>query len=184
MKELILEEEASQKEGLQYLLYKTYYKDVFRTAYYIVKDKETAKEITHEAYLRSFQRLHTLKDMDKFKAWICTIAANLSKDYIEKYSRINIVEDVETLYPFTSSAEDIVIEQIWKKEVINKVRNLLDEIDPASKEILVLRYYHQLSYEMISSQLSLKLGTVKANIHRAKSKISNLLKKEGDIHGN
>ena len=167
------------KEDIQYLMYKLYYKDVYRTVYYITRDKELSKDLTNEAYLKAYCKLETLDDINNFKQWICVIAANLAKNHIRKQSKILSYYPMETLES-THTTEDIVIESIGKEDIKERVRTALKQLSPNAKEIIILRYYHNLTYEELEKTLLLKKGTVKSRLKRAKDNLYNLLNLKGE----
>lgn len=166
-------------EEFQYLMYKLYYKDVFRTVYYITKDKELSKELTNEAYLKAYNKLETLNDINKFKQWVCVISANLAKNHIRKNNKFVSSYPMETLED-DKITEDIVLESIEKEETKETVQKALNQLDPDSKEIITLRYYHDLNYEELAKSLCLKKGTIKSRLNRAKNKLYNILKLVGE----
>ncbi|WP_207727104.1 RNA polymerase sigma factor [Anaerosolibacter carboniphilus] len=183
MEESVLSHKNYSELEYQHLLYKTYYRDVFRSVYYIVHSIDTAEELTNEAFLKAFQKMNTLNDSDKFKQWICVIATNLAKNYLKKNNRIALTEDIETVLQVSEQQFDIVSMEIEKEEERKIVRDILDKMNPEAKQIIMLRYYNDLSYQSISDELNMKMGTVKAKINRAKKQIHDLLVKEGVNHG-
>lgn len=84
----IIRKRETLTEDHKHILYKTYYKSVFKTIYYFTKDKEISKELTNEAYIIAFEKYDTLKDIEKFKSWICSIGLNLARNYMNKNDRI------------------------------------------------------------------------------------------------
>lgn len=166
-------------EDVQYLMYKLYYRDVYRTVYYLTKDKELSQDLTNEAYLKAYNKLETLDDINKFKQWICVIVSNLAKNHIRKHSKILFFYPMETLED-DHNTEDIVIESMAKEEQKKKLRKCLEQLDPDAKEIITLRYYHNLTYEEVAKTLSLKKGTVKSRLKRAKDKLFKLFNSEGE----
>jgi len=166
-------------EDIQYLMYKLYYRDVYRTVYYLTKDKELSQDLTNEAYIKAYDKLETLDDINKFKQWICVIASNLAKNYIRKHSKLISFYLMDTLED-NHVTEDIVIDSILKEEQKNKLKKSLEQLDPDAKEIITLRYYHNLTYEELEKTLSLKKGTVKSRLKRAKDKLCNLFNTEGE----
>jgi len=166
-------------EDIQYLMYKLYYRDVYKTVFYLTKDKELSQDITNEAYLKAYNKLETLDDIKKFKQWICVIALNLAKNHIRKHSKLISFYNMDTLED-DNITEDIVIDNILKEEQKDKLRKSLEQLDPDAKEIIILRYYHNLTYEEVAKMLSLKKGTVKSRLSRAKDKLYNLFNSEGE----
>ncbi|WP_072725901.1 RNA polymerase sigma factor [Tepidibacter thalassicus] len=164
----------------KYILYKTYYKSVFRTIYYFTRDKEISKELTNEAYIKAFENYESLNEIDKFKSWICTIGLNLAKNYVNKNKKITLISNTEMLNLQTERIEDKIIESIQKENLRKKVRSIISKLDIKYREIIFLRYYDELSYNDISKKLNLNINTVKSRLNRAKEKIHNLIKLEGE----
>ncbi len=166
-------------------LYKKYYKPVFRTAYYCIKNKEIAKELTNEAFIIAFEKFNTLKDISNFKSWICVIALNLTKEYIKKNSKLYFIEDYDNLNLKSDNLENEIIEKIDNQEKLNKVKYALNKINQHHKEIIILRYYENMSYIEIADKLNISVGTVKSRLNRSKKEINNQIKRleeEGVYH--
>ncbi|MBF8984621.1 RNA polymerase sigma factor [Lutibacter sp. B2] len=170
---------SSLSNDQKHILYKSYYKDVFKTIYYFTKDKEISKELTNEAYIKAFEKYDNLDEIDKFKPWICRIGLNLAKNHVTRNNRITLVEDTESLNLISGNMEDEVIDKIQKKHIRQKVRSTISKLDIKYKEVIFMRYYNELSYNDISEKLDLNINTVKSRVNRAKEKLYNLLKMEG-----
>jgi RNA polymerase sigma-70 factor (ECF subfamily) len=155
----------------QEMLYSLYYKNVYYTVYRFCRDYELAKELTNEAFLMAFQKISMLKDMDKFKGWICSIALNLTRDYIRKNHRVSPVASIEQWAQPSRTIEEEVVE----KFEFNQVKEAIDGLDSHYQKVIILRYYHDLPYNDIAKRLNLSCGTVKTRIHRAKNKLYHLL---------
>ncbi|SNT13977.1 RNA polymerase, sigma subunit, ECF family [Anaerovirgula multivorans] len=169
-------------EDVQHILYKLYYKEVFKTAYYIIKDKELAKDLVNEAYIKAYEKIDTLNDANKFKQWVCVIAANLAKNHIRKHSKIVQIdhEYMEVINASSENPEDIVFNEMAVAETKEQVKKAIERLNADYKEVIILRYYHNFSYQEISQFLLLKEGTVKTRLRRAKGQLYKLLKKEGE----
>ncbi|MCC5908825.1 MAG: RNA polymerase sigma factor [Clostridiaceae bacterium] len=167
------------EKEFQQMLYEQYYRDVFRSAYYIVGNKELAKDLTNEAYLKAFDKIDTLKDVGKFKSWICIIATNLAKTQVVQEKKIVISDDLAMMHITKETPEDIIIEQLDSQHIKHSLKIAMEQLDLNSKEVILLRYYHNLSYKDMSSTLSIKEGTVKSRLKRAKDKLHTLLSKGG-----
>jgi RNA polymerase sigma-70 factor (ECF subfamily) len=169
-----LSEKMIQQElnlAQQEMLYEIYYKKVYYTVYRFCRDRGLAEELTNEAYLMAFQKIYMLKDMDKFKGWICTIALNLAKDYMRKNNRISPVASVEQWVQSCYTLEDEVVEKLDR----NQVKAAINGLDSHYRNVIILRYYHDLPYNDIAKRLNLSCGTVKTRINRAKGKLHLLL---------
>lgn len=159
----------------QHILYKTHYKSVFKTIYYLLKDKETSKDLTQETFIKTFEKYDVLEEKHKFKSLLCNIGLNLARNHIKKYSKINLIEDNKLLDLEIDSIESEFIEKAQKIEVRDKVRKAISELDEKYKEVILLKYYKELSCNEIANKLNLNVNTVYTRINRAKEKISSLL---------
>ncbi|WP_079495266.1 RNA polymerase sigma factor [Maledivibacter halophilus] len=163
-------------------LYKKYYKTVYRTIYYCIKNKEITKELTNEAFITAFEKFYTLKDISKFKSWICAIGTNLAKKYIQKNSKLYFIEDYNNLSIVTNNIENEIIEKMDREMKLDYIKKSLEKINPQYKEIIILRYYCDMTYIEIAGHLDISIGTVKSRISRAKKQIINevqIIEKEG-----
>ena len=165
---------------IQHYLYEMYYKDVFRTIYYIINDKDISQDLVNESFIRAFDKLHTLKETDKFKPWICTIATNIARNYLRKERRVISFDTIENVIEDYVDLEDTVINAINENELKVKIKIALDKLDDSSKQVVILRYFHNFSYESVAKHLKMKEGTVKSKLNRAKNKLYQLLKIEGE----
>lgn len=174
------ENRASSIQQYECLLYNTYYRDVFKTIYYISNDVELSKDLTNETFLQTFEKLHTLKEQEKFRQWITVIARNITVNYFRKFNKEILTEDIELYHK--ELVIDSVAEIIETRELRNEVNIILDQLEQRFKEVLILRYYHEFSYEEIQSKLGIGLNTVKSRLYRAKKKVYDMLKLAGEMN--
>lgn len=162
------------------VLYQKTSKRVYSYVYYTVQDDALAADITQETYLRAFKNIKKLQDETKFFSWLRTISVNLTRDYIrikpdlpsslEDYMAADAhpqIEDKKVLPP---------LEQIEKKELQAEVEKALAQLSFEHREVLVLHYYEELSLDEISEMLSVKIGTLKSRLARAREKLAVLLR--------
>lgn len=171
--EKMVQEELSLAQ--QEILYESYYRNVYYTVYRFCKDRGLAEELTNEAYVVAFQKICMLKDMGKFRGWICTIALNLAKDYMRKNNRISSVASMELWTQSCNTLEDEVVEKLDR----NQVKAAINGLDSHYRNVIILRYYHELPYNDIAKRLNLSCSAVKTRINRAKGKLHLLLGPKG-----
>ncbi|MEJ8554631.1 RNA polymerase sigma factor [Tepidibacter sp. Z1-5] len=167
------------------ILFETYNKKVYRVAYYILKNEEDAKDIVQDTFIQAFNKIDTLKDKDKdkFESWICTIAANLSKAQYNKRKKELLVEDDSKIIPFLCDDTDLDLPEniLENKELNSYILEQINSLDSHYRQVLILYYYLEQSYEEISKSLDISIGTVKSRLHRAKSLIKDNLKRYKDF---
>jgi RNA polymerase sigma-70 factor (ECF subfamily) len=77
------------------------------------------------------------------------------------------------MLPATSRTPE---EDIIRQQKIQALRNIIDRLKPHYKKLIELRYYEERSYEEISTELNLPIGTVKAQLFRAREFLYHILK--------
>ena len=142
-----------------------------------------ADDLTIEAFGKAFKNLHQYSPEFAFSTWLFKIAANNCIDFMRKNRRINYAsvhsneEDQIDNYPSnipsgTLSPEEKVIQ----KQKIRLMREVVEKLKPHYRLLVELRYFKELSYEEIATQLELPLGTVKAQLFRAREFLYEILK--------
>jgi len=132
--------------------------------------KEENDDLEQEVYIKVWQNSDKYKEQGSFKSWICTVAKNLSKDYLKskhkKYEGNSIRDDnVINLIPDKKDTPEIIsISKFKHKRIIDAIDNL----NPKFKEIIIMYEINGKSYEDISKNLGIPIGTVKSRIYNAK----------------
>jgi RNA polymerase sigma-70 factor (ECF subfamily) len=160
-------------------LYAQYFPRVYRTAFFMTGDHQTAEDIVQEAFLKAFANLHKLQDRQKFGSWISVIASNHAVDFLRKHKKIFISDNMEE---FGGEAHDDNPSASWEREEnIREIREALARLEPEDREILVLKYFNELSINEIASMLAAPPGTIKSRLFRARDKVRLLLQPQDGI---
>jgi RNA polymerase sigma-70 factor (ECF subfamily) len=122
---------------------------------------ETAEDIFQDTWLTVIRRIHTLKKIDAFSTWLYRIARN--KVY-QQFRRKRKLSELDQNIAVPNNTEN----DVFSSEDAAKVHRCLKELLPEYREVLMLRFLEQMSYEQISQVINCKLGTVKSRIHYAK----------------
>jgi len=122
---------------------------------------ETAEDIFQDTWLTVIRRIHTLKKIDAFSTWLYRIARN--KVY-QQLRRKKMLSKLDENIAVPNNTEN----DVFSPEDAAKVHRCLKELLPEYREVLMLRFLEQMSYEQISQVINCRLGTVKSRIHYAK----------------
>jgi RNA polymerase sigma factor (sigma-70 family) len=149
----------------------------------MVNNKDDAEDLTIEAFGKAFKRLSQYTPNFAFSTWLFRIATNNAIDYIRRkrkntFSIDRPLEDEEggeMMMDIRSQGLDPE-EHIMKKQKIMMLRELVDKLKPRYRTLIEMRYFKEMSYEEISAELDLPLGTVKAQLFRAREFLYNVLK--------
>ena len=122
---------------------------------------ETAEDIFQDTWMTVIRRIHTLKKIDAFSTWLYRIARN--KVY-QQFRRKRKLSELNENIAVPNDTEN----DVFSTEDAAKIHRCLKELRPEHKEVLMLRFLEQMSYQQISEVLNCNLGTVKSQIHYAK----------------
>ncbi|MEY3849874.1 MAG: hypothetical protein RJA38_315 [Bacteroidota bacterium] len=160
------------------------YKDsVYFMLLKMVNNSDDAEDLTIETFSKAFKRLDQYTPQFAFSTWLFKIASNHSIDFIRK-KRIKAVsidqgysnEDGES-YVIPVKEESLDPEESMQKdERVQRMRDVVEKLKPRYKRLVELRYFEEKSYEEISEILDLPLGTVKAQLFRARDFMFDLMK--------
>ena len=149
----------------------------------MVNNKEDADDLTIEAFGKAFKSLHQYTPNFAFSTWLFKIATNNCIDFMRKkrvnYSLDKPMDNEEgTGMSINIKADDPDPEQhIIKKEKVKMMREVVDKLKPHYKQLVEMRYFEELSYKEISKILNLPIGTVKAQLFRARELLQHILMK-------
>jgi len=153
-------------------LYHQHFAKTYRSAYMVTGNVQLAEDATQEAFLKAFSNFHSLKETAKFGSWISVIATNCAIDILRKNRKIVLTDKDEYL---NSNPENSPQESWEQQETNQEVRKALLMLELEDREILVLKYFNELSIQEISEYVSLPSGTIKSRLFRAREKIRKLL---------
>lgn len=160
------------------------YKDsIYFLFYKMVNNKDDAEDLMIESFGKAFRNLHNYQPTYAFSTWLFRIATNNGIDHIRKKKLETFSIDKKIA---GSDGDDMQIDLKSnnpnpEQELITEqkkllVKQLVDKLKPKYRRLIELRYYDELSYEEIAEKLEMPLGTVKAQLFRAKDLLYNIMK--------
>jgi RNA polymerase sigma factor (sigma-70 family) len=154
----------------------------------MTNDPTDADDLTIEAFGKAFKNLHQYTPDYAFSTWLFKIASNNCIDFIRKkkkytfsidrgYSDSDEGEDIKNKLPADGLDPE---ESFMKKQKVKLMRQVVEKLKPHYRNLIDLRYFQELSYEEIAAELQLPLGTVKAQLFRAREFLFQILKNSQD----
>lgn len=161
-----------------------YRESVYHTIIKMVKNTDDAEDLTIEAFGKAFSRLDQYSPNFAFSTWLFKIATNNCIDFIRK-KRLKVTsmdtgytrDDGEVIYIDARSSTMTPEEEIINDQKVKLMRDLVTRLKPRYRELVELRYFEELSYEEIAETLNLPLGTVKAQLFRARDFLATMIEK-------
>ncbi len=140
--------------------------------------KEDAEDILQEVFIKAYRNINGYDKGYSFSSWIYRIAHNEAISFLRK-KRITVTNtEKEDIFDKISSDEDV--ESAFLKDLKSReVRDILSKLETKYREVLVLRYFEEMSYNEISDVLHISSGTVASLINRGKEKFKILVQNYG-----
>ncbi|MCS7229918.1 MAG: sigma-70 family RNA polymerase sigma factor [Candidatus Kryptonium sp.] len=143
---------------------------LLRYAIVMVGNEEDAKDLVQETCYKALKNMNSLDENSNVKAWLFTIMRNLWINQ-RKRSQISPVQLDETIEDVCDEWNINPEELLINNEVRQILMRALNELPDAYREILVLRYFEDFSYNEISKILNCPVGTVMSRLNRAREKL-------------
>ncbi|HEX5465288.1 MAG TPA: sigma-70 family RNA polymerase sigma factor [Candidatus Limnocylindrales bacterium] len=140
----------------------------YRFATLILGDRVEAEDATHDAALAAWRHFDALRDTDRFEAWFGRILVNVCRDRLRARRRVTVRtiaadvsdEAVARRGPRAADPADAVA----RRQAMGQA---LATLDDAQREVIVLRFFLDLSIDQIAARLGSRPGTIKSRLHYA-----------------
>lgn len=187
-RDLVLVEQALNGNQTAYGdLMERYRESIYFMMLKMVRSEDDAEDLTIEAFGKAFNRLHQYSPSFAFSTWLFKIASNNAIDHIRK-KRIQVTsidsgytnDDGDSISIDVRSGEKDPEEERIHDEKVKMMRGLVKKLKPRYRDLIEKRYFEELSYEEIAEQMSLPLGTVKAQLFRARTFLAEMMGESKD----
>lgn len=149
----------------------------------MVNNPSDAEDLTIEAFGKAFKNISQYTPNFAFSTWLFKIATNNCIDFIRKkrgntISLDHSMDEEDNLSPSSSIQSDSLDpeENMMNQQKVILMREVVGKLKPRYRKLVELRYFKEFSYEEISQELQLPIGTVKAQLFRARELLFNILK--------
>ena len=143
---------------------------IYRLAFSYAKNQVDAEDIVNESIKRALYSINSLKKDYYMGTWLYRIVVNTANTYLKSKSKIIYIDDI--------AEETLVTEDNYKDtDVYNQVMKL----DIKYREVIVLKYYEDMTFEQIADILNENISTIKTRLYTALDKLKIALNKEGDF---
>ena len=155
------------------------YRDrLYYHALYIVKNAEEAYDAVQEVFIRAIRERRFFDEGFRMKAWLFRVTTNLCFNIVRDKKRRGAILDA-SLRPSPNPADQV--ERVFEGERRREVLAAIDQMTDDHREILLLRYYDDLSYAEIAEVLGIKLGTVMSRLSRARARLLKVMEDNEEV---
>jgi len=164
-------------------LVRRYQRPIAAYVYRMVGDYDSALDLTQEVFIKVYNSLNRYRSEFKFSTWIYKIAHNAAIDHLRRHA----VREQTLSGSVEGERREVTIEskrltpeqESERKERRLEIESVVQLLQPAYRELIVLRHSHDLSYDEIAEVTGLPLGTVKNRLFRAREAMRELLVHRG-----
>ncbi len=168
-------------------LVERFQRPVFNVIIRMARDPDLAEDLAQETFVRAFRRLATYNPEYRFSSWIFRIAHNLTLDHFRRrrLDSVSLDTPVEaggaslgTLF-LADEASETPLEGVERANLAAALERALDHLRPEYREVILLRFREDFSYEEIARIMGLPLGTIKTFLFRARKTMARDLRRAG-----
>ena len=177
--ELVVAALAGNTQAFDILITR-YRRAMLAIAQQIVRNPTDAEDVVQDAFLRAFEALPQLSDLNRFGAWLHSITRNRALRYYKSAGRYQPQEDME---PYLNRGADPSAEdpaQIVERELTQQaIRDAIQELPDDFRAVIELYYWAEMPQKRMAEFLSVPLTTVKWRLHKAKELLKTILERQG-----
>lgn len=172
---LVRKAKAGNRAALGRLV-ELFQEDIFRMIYYRTRSRVDAEDLTQEVFVQVFRSLSRVREVERFRAWIFSIAVNRVRDFHRKKrirALVGVSSQGDEMEPGKGRAahNPEAMENLMKQEFWKQIKILLDKLSRGEREVFLLRFMDHLSITEISYALEKNESTVKTHLYRALGKL-------------
>lgn len=155
---------------------------IFTTIMLIVKDRYIAEDIFQETFIKAIKTLKSGKynEEGKFLPWIIRIARNLSIDFFRKSKRMPMItsSEGEDIFRTMNVQAENREEEIIRTQREEQIRDLIQQLPPEQKEVLILRHYGDLSFKEIAAITNVSINTALGRMRYALNNMRKIIEEK------
>lgn len=154
------------------VLVEQYQEVAFRAAYLIVRDAQTAEDVSQEAFIRAFRGLRGFRPNEPFRPWLLRIVTNLAINEVRsRQRRTGLLDRVSRTTPPAAEPPEVTL----KDEYASTLARAINELPIDDRVVLHLRYFLDLPEREIATTIGKPAGTVKSRLHRASARLRSVI---------
>ena len=144
----------------------------FTLALKLMKSREDAEEVTQDAFLKAYQKIHQFEGKSKFSTWLYTIVYHTALTRLRKkqlpIDQSNLTQE-ENLVAYSESDKEW--RRLQKQERSSYIQQALTRLSPEDQVVITLFYLHENSLQEICEITTWELSNVKVRLHRARKRL-------------
>lgn len=165
----------SGNKRLQNELYDRYNGKIYFKCLAITKSKELAKDLTHDIFIKIFLNLHTFSGKSAFSFWVYAITYNTCMEHLRK-KKSSLFKNIEEELEVADLSSADTTEKLLLELQLDQLKQLLEQMKPHHRLLLLMRYQDGMSIKDISSTLKMSESAVKMRLKRSRERLAEQFK--------
>jgi RNA polymerase sigma-70 factor (ECF subfamily) len=151
---------------------------VFTLALRMMKDRQLAEEVAQSTFIKIYKKLSSFKGDSKFSSWIYRITYNTCLDELRKQSKSYNLVQINEFTEHELQTVGNVLDEMQSEEFSETIKSCLDILPGDMGYLLTLYYFEEYSIKEIAETLKIKSSNAKVKLHRARLKLTEILKQK------
>lgn len=174
--EIVLRVIKNGDQQLLSTLYDRYCDRIYRKCLSITRDKNTAKDLTHDIFIKIFRSLDKFQGKSKLSLWIHSISYNHCMNHLKKEKKLKF-DSLDSMIindPKDDKSESLDAEFLELQ--LSQLSQVFNQLHPEEKLILLMRYKDEMPVKVIAETLNIKLSAAKMRLKRSRDSLSRLFR--------
>ena len=140
---------------------------------------EETRDLVQEVFLKALENIDRLDEPDRFRSWLMQIARTTSRNWITRRHEMESIEnvDINDLNILAArGCDQTAQDKVSLREIAGITLRALDSINARYKDVILLKYMEDMTYDEISEMLNVSVATIRSRLYRAKSKLQEILR--------
>ncbi len=172
----LVEQARQGNRGAFQKLVSLFQEDIYRMLYYRTYSRMDAEDLSQEVFVQAYKKIDNLKNAERFKPWLYSIAANRFRDFIRKrklltFFGLSSSDVLDSLADNSDDSSNRVLEKMEQEKFWHQVKKLLADLSDLEREVFTMRFMDQLKIGEIAIVLQKNESTVKTHLYRALQKM-------------
>ncbi len=156
-------------------LYDRYSGKIFHKCLSIIKNREAAKDCTHDIMVKIFMNLSKFQGKSAFSLWVHSISYNFCMDYLSKQKRLDFSDYSENDYDSVASDDEALENKLLQDLKLTQLEEVFEYLNPDEKMILMMRYQDGMSVRDIAESFDIGESAVKMRLKRSRARLADLI---------
>ena len=164
-----------EDSAFTYLL-NLYWKDIYRFLYSRTNNENEAEDLTIRTFAKAFDKISSYDESYQFKTWVLSISSNLLIDQLRKpkTETVSMENESSEIYSIRDE-EPSPVDQLIIEQNLAELLALIKELKPHYQKIINLRFFQEMSYKEMASELNEPMSNIKVKLLRAKKLLAELI---------